>query len=388
MNILYLDWPCYGREHALKSMKRDFHFEVDLFSHDNYSDRFSDVFDKAFDAALEKKNYDLVFSFNFYPLVAEGCKRHNIKYAALVYDSPQVKLYSYRISYPTNYVFLFDSTEYRRLHDGGLSTVYYAVLPASGDAINDCLTKPYDRNRVQAEVSFVGSLYDEEHNFYDRVYDRLPEFTKGYLDACIQAQKLVQGYNFLEEVLYPDILDALQAVEPYAPYPDGVETLPYVYASYYLGRKLASIERAENLQKIAARHPVKLFTQDISRKIEGVQNLGPCDYIKELPLIFHFSRINLNFTYRSIQSGIPLRCMEILGAGGFLLSNYQADLCEYFVPGEDFVYFEDTDDLVAKVDYYLAHEDERKAIAQRGSEKALREHSYKKCLGEIFEKVL
>ena len=388
MNVLYLDWPCYGQEHVLKSLHRDFHFDVDLFFHENYSDRFSEAFDRAFDEKVEQKAYDFVFSFNFYPLVAEGCKRHNLKYLALVYDSPQVKLYSYKISYPTNYVFLFDSVEYRRLRDGGLPTVYYSVLPASADALNDCLRKPIDRRRVTADISFVGTLYNEEHNFYDRIYDRLPDFAKGYLDAVINAQKLVQGYNFLEEVLYPNILEALQAVEPYAPYPDGVETLQYVYASYYLGRKLAAIERTEYLTRLGEKYKVRLFTQDAKQKIPGVENMGPCDYIKELPLVFHFSRINLNFTYRSIQSGIPLRCMEILGAGGFLLSNYQADLCEFFVPGEDFVYFEDTEDLVKKAGYYLEHEDERKAIALRGSEKALAEHNYKTCLSKMFEVAL
>ena len=34
----------------------------------------------------------------------------------------------------------------------------------------------------------------------------------------------------------------------------------------------------------------------------------------------------------ALKSGIPLRCMDICGAGGFLLSNYQADLYDVFVP--------------------------------------------------------
>ena len=388
MKVLYLDWPCYGKEFALESLKKDFQAQVVSFSHEEYDERQSPAFDEAFDRAVEGQGFDFVFSFNFYPLVAEGCKRHNLKYLSLVYDSPQVKLYSYRITYPTNYVFLFDSTEYRRLKDGGVPTVYYSVLPASGDALKNAMKGSYNRSRCSAEVSFVGNLYDEAHTFYDRVYDRLPDFTKGYLDAIIQAQRIVLGYNFLEELLYPDIISALQAVEPYEPYPDGAETLQYVYASYYLGRKLAQIERADNLTAIAKHHPVKLFTTDPNKKLPGVKNLGPCDYIKELPLIFHFSKINLNFTYRSIQSGIPLRCMEILGAGGFLLSNYQADLCEFFIPGEDFVYFEDQADLLKKVDYYLSHEDERKEIARRGCEKALAEHSYKQCLDAMFSVAL
>ena len=56
----------------------------------------------------------------------------------------------------------------------------------------------------------------------------------------------------------------------------------------------------------------------------------------------------LNLTLRSITSGIPLRALDILGCGGFLLSNYQPELCEYFTPDVDFVYFNDMDDLEQK----------------------------------------
>ena len=39
---------------------------------------------------------------------------------------------------------------------------------------------------------------------------------------------------------------------------------------------------------------------------------------------------------------------------------------EYFTPGQDLVVYEDIVDLVSKVEYYLIHEDERKAIAANG----------------------
>ena len=59
-----------------------------------------------------------------------------------------------------------------------------------------------------------------------------------------------------------------------------------------------------------------------------------------MPYVFRNSRINLNITLRSIKSGIPLRCMDIYGAGGFLLSNYQTDLFDVIV----------TDDRLVKID--------------------------------------
>ena len=104
-----------------------------------------------------------------------------------------------------------------------------------------------------------------------------------------------------------------------------------------------------------------------------------------MPLVFKQSRINLNIALRGIKSGIPLRAYDIMGAGGFLLSNFQADFLEYFIPGEDFVYYESKEDLLKKVDYYLAHEEERKAIARNGYDRVSAGHTYRHRVREMLD---
>lgn len=108
----------------------------------------------------------------------------------------------------------------------------------------------------------------------------------------------------------------------------------------------------------------------------GVKNHGPVDYYNEMLAVFGRSKINLNITLRSIKTGIPLRVMDIMGSGGFLLTNYQAELSEYFEPDVDFVYYNDYRNLQDKADYYLTHEKERKEIAANGCQKVCREHTY------------
>ena len=114
-------------------------------------------------------------------------------------------------------------------------------------------------------------------------------------------------------------------------------------------------------------------------------NHGIVDYYTEMPLVFNRSRINLNITRRGIQTGMPLRAIDILGSGGFLLSNFQSDFLEYFVPGEDFVYFESREDLIQKVDYYLDHEAERQAIARSGHDKVAAAHTYRHRVREMLD---
>ena len=103
-----------------------------------------------------------------------------------------------------------------------------------------------------------------------------------------------------------------------------------------------------------------------------------------MPLVFKQSKINLNISLRSIKSGIPQRAFDIMGSGGFLLSNFQADFLDDFIPGEDFDYYESKDDLLAKIDYYLAHEKERQAIAKNGHDKTAAAHTYRHRVREML----
>ena len=99
------------------------------------------------------------------------------------------------------------------------------------------------------------------------------------------------------------------------------------------------------------------------------------------------SKINLNISLKSIKTGIPLRAFDIMGSGGFLLTNYQQELFEYFSPDEDFVYYNTYEDLIGKVEYYLSHERERMEIMRSGTEKVLREHTMKMRAEEMIRRV-
>ncbi len=385
MNVLFIDWDCFGKVDAVFTLDQ-MGYEITMFSHKDFQARLSPEYDKAFDETVKQKPYQFCFSFNFYPLVAEGCKRNNIPYLSLVYDNPYVMLYSYTIIYPTNYVFFFDRQEYIKFRNIGISTVYYMPLPVNATIIDFLAKKEYDHERYSCDVSFVGSLYNEDHNFYDRLVG-INDYTRGYLEAIMEAQLKVYGYNFMEEVLTGEILQELQRVSPYTSDRFGVETLEYLYANYFLCRKITCMERIRLLTAIGEHFPdkLKLFTINRNAAIPHVQNMGPADYYSEMPYIFANSKINLNITLRSIQSGIPLRAMDIMGTGGFLLTNYQADFLEHFVPDEDFVYFTDPDDMLHKIDYYLSHDKERKEIAENGYRKVLKNHSFEKCFHDMMQ---
>jgi spore maturation protein CgeB len=78
------------------------------------------------------------------------------------------------------------------------------------------------------------------------------------------------------------------------------------------------------------------------------------------------------------------RNFEVPGCGGFLLTSSADDLEAYYDLDKEIVCFEGITDLTEKIKYYLAHKDEREAIAQRGYERTLRDHTYERRFSDIF----
>ena len=157
----------------------------------------------------------------------------------------------------------------------------------------------------------------------------------------------------------------------------GVQTcaLP-IYANYFLARKITSNERISLLDNISGQFQLKLFSHIPAPQIPNAEFMGTVDYYDVMPLVFKNSKINLNISLKSIYSGIPLRCMDIMGAGGFLLTNYQADFLDCFLPEEDFVFYESEYDCLKKIKYYLSHEDRRIQIIENAAGKMKEAHTF------------
>ena len=79
------------------------------------------------------------------------------------------------------------------------------------------------------------------------------------------------------------------------------------------------------LSLIGARFDTRLYSYQNSEVIKNVKKYPAVNYWTEMPKVFACSRINLNPSLRTIQTGIPLRAFDIMGAGGFLLSNSQGN---------------------------------------------------------------
>ena len=104
-----------------------------------------------------------------------------------------------------------------------------------------------------------------------------------------------------------------------------------------------------------------------------------------MPIIFYESQINLNFTAKSIRSGIPLRVWDILGCHGFLISNYQNEIMDYFSPSEDLIVYSSEEELVDLCNYYLSHPKQCHEIAENAYQKVKTQHTYQIRLSQILK---
>ena len=325
--------------------------------------------------ALKKKPCQAVFSINFFQIVSEVCNIFQIPYVCWVVDCPVMELYSHSIRNPWNRIFLFDYAMYEEFHPQNPQGIFYLPLGADYGRLDSLLADATeaDREKYSADVSFVGSLYTEKCP-----YNRLKgdSYLKGYLDGVIEAQLKIYGYNFLEDCITDSILEEFKKQVPFYQFPERAEHNDRAaMAHLYLGNKVTEQERLRLLGRVSEEFSLDLYTASDFSPLPHAHYRGLAKTTTEMPKVFLFSKINLNFTSKPIRSGLPLRIWDILGAGGFLLTNFQSEIPEYFEVGKDLEAFASEEELVEKIRYYLAHNEEREEIARNGYQKAKEQYS-------------
>lgn len=377
-HILFLEWNSFANEYMKRAWKKNGDTYVTFSFSTKDNTRYGEELTKNIAMTLLSQKFDYIFSFNYFPVAAMAAKACRVRYVSWVYDSPYAQLYSETIHYPTNDVRIFDRQQVLELQRQGVQTVSYLPMAADVDYY-DALLQGTSADAYQADISFVGSLYTEEkQQLYQRL-ESLSEYDRGYLDGLVQMQKQTYGSHLLEHMLSPELMERMEKVAPLQPHPDAFATKAWYYANFYLYRKVTALERNEILTMLAKEYDIKVYTHAQNSNISSWLGKVMCpevDYYTQAPFVYRNSKINLNISLRSIGSGIPLRAFDIMGCGGFLLTNFQADFLEYFEPDVDFVYYTDYEDLLMKVDYYLTHDVERENIARSGYEKVKAQHTY------------
>lgn len=382
MHILMYRWRAYNYKDIEQTFLALGH-TVDNIEQELGNYDVSPEFEKVIEEMIGKNHYDMVFTVNYFAVISNACERQSVRYVSWTCDNPLISMYHESVFNSCNYIFTFDKTNYLEFKGMGVEHIWYLPLAVDTNRIDAIIENATDLFKYRGDVSFIGSLY--ERNSYDKLKHRLPEYLRGYFDAVIEAQLNISGANIVEPMLTTNILEQLQEYFELKKSVGSFSDLGLIFQTTVLGFKIAEIERRRGLIELSKFYKVHVYSNSDVRDLLRIRYCGSVDYWSEMPKVFHESKINLNFTIPNIKSGIPLRIWDILGSGGFLLTNFQAEIPCYFKEGEDLVCFDDLDDLREKVGYYLEHEKERQEIAENGYRKVKEHHSYRKRIQSILD---
>ena len=399
MNIIYVKWNCFGGMDLFQALRKlgNQVYEIELT--DNAKSGMDYEFSMKLTKAVSKYAVELVVSFNYYPSVSESCMKAGCPYFAWIYDSPYVKVYDASIVNNVNYIGTFDSYTADELNRMGVSTVHYVPLAVNVERIDKRISEwtyegssgqfisGVEYSQCDGEVAFVGSLYNDKNNFYERLFSASGDMElMGYLDAVIDTQRKIYGANILDECMNSDITAKIGSAMPYSIAKGSYINIKRIYADYYIAPRVTFLDRRDIITAMADKYKVDYYTYT-DYKLGNAVNRGRLDYYADMPLVFNRTKINLNISLRSIRTGIPLRAMDIMGAGGFLLTNYQEDMFSHFVPEKHFVYYTSIEEAVDKAGYYIKHDEERCRIAESALDEIKKNHTYEVRLKEVLSQI-
>ena len=310
-----------------------------------------------------------------------------IKYISVIWDAPYLKAYTVMGTLDNIWYSAFDKLDAERMRQGGCPHVMYQPLSVNRENILAWKKRFLAKRRYIHDISLIANLYED--NAYDRCLDLLPENMQAYFRSIFEEAAFKwDGVNRVYGKTGQEILEYMKLVSPTLKInnPYNVEDVRY-FEAMYLIRKLANIERVCVLNLLAEDHDVYLYTySEVDETLmPKVHRRPPVQVGEATSFIYAGTKINLNIALKGIEGGTTQRIMDIMGAGGFVLTNYCEETAELFEEDKEIVMFRTPEELIQKVNYYLEHEEEREQIARAGHERAMNDYTYEKKIKKLLD---
>ena len=387
MRILFYRWGTFN-ESVIENTLRDLGHFVKSVQAEDYKEKDTEV--QIWDLSKVALEYhsDILFSVDYFHTLAMAAKKLDITYYSWLYHIPQWSLFSYAAQLPNNRIISFDSAQIQELKQYNVNGMQYMSQAADKELLSNALATatPDMIRKYQADVSFVGTLYESANNLFNRISPEAKE-KEIYKDILqmIRDKRFVYGKDVLYRGVTEEMVEFLLEEVEFGTEHFFFANQQEIALQSVLARKITVEERKLMARTLARKFNFKLYTISNTEKFPEINNCGPVDFAKQAPLVYNGSKINIYITPRAIRSGVPLRVLEIMACQGFVLVNYQEDLAKEFEDGKELVMYRSLEEMTDKIQYYLAHEEERKQIAHAGYEKVLREYNYAEKLRKILE---
>lgn len=338
----------------------------------------------------ELEHYSIALTINFSAVVAEACHLLGYPYVCWVYDCPQRALYRREALYDENIIFHFDKKEIAHLSGIGIKNVHYLPLAANFYRTATLNISDYEIKNMRSDISFVGNLYNNAEltlaidtltKHFPNESTVLNEYMESGLLHWDSSSSYIPDDDPFINIFFNSMDKTNMEYYPHA--------TPAFWVKGLLAREFTRRERYAIMTALAQKYKTDIYTSDpdSAKEIPMLKTHPAVDYETGMYKVFFASKLNLNITLKSIESGVPQRIFDVMSVGGCVISNWQPEIEELFIPGKEILCFHSLDELIDLTKYYLDHNKDRTRIGIAGYQRAQKEYNYGVAAAKIEKTV-
>lgn len=313
---------------------------------------------------LEKVQPDLVFTMQLFGhrlLADETINRIHIPWITYVSSHNDLEL---KVA-PREYVVMMEEAVTRRQHARGYPRIRTVPL---AETISDRSIPAPPWPLGELSLTFLGSNYmppePRMKDFTDKFakYPGLLDFLNDLAREMAKLDTFISVYDVIERYVTEWELSADEQNDA------------QIYVDL-IGTGLRRLQLIRALLDEGIRVFGYNWEQDLTREEMERCQAGPIDIVHEENLYIH-SAINLNIHSCANEHCPNHRFFNVQAAGGFQLTDDRLDYGRFFAPDREIVFYRSLNELREAVARYRKDPDARRAIAEAGQARALKEHTY------------
>jgi len=210
---------------------------------------------------------------------------------------------------------------------------------------------------------------DADFREYDLVLSSFPHFVDQFRSNGLRSEYFNLGFE-------PRLLERLQKG-------------PQHSVVFVGGLSSEHAERIRFLEHISASQPVDIWGYGFDSLDENSVlrrfHHGELWALDMYQVLYNASIALNNHISAAGRYANNMRLYEATGVGTMLITDSKDNLTTLFEVGKEVVAYHSPEEALELIDYYLEHEEERKAVAQAGQARTLREHTYHHRMEEFLD---
>ena len=335
-----------------------------------------DIFVQTINDALHSFHPHCVMTVNHLGVDHEGVllqllDQRKIPLVSWFVDNPLLILPTYKgLPKENTILFTWDTDTIADLKQDGFKDVFHLPLGADPTRFTADSTGPLPE-KWKTEVSFVGN-------------SMVHKTTKRLQVSAPPAPLLQQCATLAKEFGESDERNVSGFIKKHYP-----QLLPQLQ-TFTSASRLAAFETAVTwystlLYRLECVRETLPFTPLVLGD-KGWNDLLPADntwnyhpevsYYTDLPVFYQCSDINFNCTSQQMKGAVNQRVFDVPTAGGFLLTDYRAQIEKLFDPETEIVFYNDINEIRPLIEEFLNKPELRQKITQAARKRILHEHTY------------